>query len=108
MLQDENVTASVIETGPWECNPPIKITLVSYLVSRLAIGYHPEKDMDISADGSRNESSFQLRTCPLSFYSNTCRNTFLLFGITLTNNHGLIPGYFGFRTSLQKKSSKKA
>ena len=25
MLQDEYVTASVIETGPWECNPPIKL-----------------------------------------------------------------------------------
>jgi len=22
MLQDENVTATVIETGPWECKPP--------------------------------------------------------------------------------------
>jgi len=42
----------------------IAFVYINFSCYRLAIHYYPSKDMAISANGSRDESSVQLRWCP--------------------------------------------
>jgi hypothetical protein len=59
MLQDDNVVASVIETGTWECIPSSCISRLTYL--RLAFCNYIQKDLGLPKDGGRDESCIQLR-----------------------------------------------
>jgi len=52
MLQDNDVTASVIDVGNWECSFSSALLIESSLTFRLVDSIYTEENLAISVDGS--------------------------------------------------------
>ena len=104
MLQDENVIASVQETGPWECTPCVFDPCLS--LDWLSVNSSTRKAwISQQMEAEMNPVFNYVRASPKDLL--TFRNICLSFGTISTTSQELIPGFSDFKMRRQRRSSRK-